>query len=172
MEIMKYNTKLNNDFIKNLISNYNIEGLINCYCELQSIYLKEGGNTELHCDSYVLNLDCIEKQVGRKEKRGLGKTMDISFVISESNINYIVLADFKLKTIEKPTLRGLTSDIEKKITHSSNYYNLDFEIFKNKYLIFRNKVVPVAKSKLNRSFLNRKHSLIPIDIMSFHSIFF
>jgi len=169
---MKYNEELNKQFVNSLISKYELNSLENCYYELQKTYFEEGGKTEFSCISPVLNLDCVEKLIGRKENRGLGKTMDISFIVSKNNLNSMVFADFKLNTKVKPSLRGLISDTERKIAHSNTNYSNDYELFKYKYLIYRKEVTPVAESKINRSFHNRKHSLKAIDIVNFHSLFF
>jgi len=169
---MKYNEELNKQFVNSLISKYELNSLEGCFYELQNIYIEEGGKVEFTCDSSIINLDCIEELVSIKENRYLKRTMDISFIITENSINSMVFADFKLRKKGESNFKGDFSKIEKKIDHSSIFYSKDYKPYKNKYIIYKKEVVPVAESKINRALLNRRHSLIAIDIMSFHSLFF
>ena len=171
METMKYSPSETIQHFKNIKALYDVD-IRNCLSPIGDLYLNEGGDISFNNTETVINLDCIERFLIRKQDRIGNNTMDFTFIINNSS-KELVLADFKLNTLPKSRLQSINkSRIENKILNSVNSFSLNMPVHADKYLIFRKEIVPVAVSRINRQYHNRKHNIKSNDINEFYNLFF
>ena len=171
MEAMKYSLSETVQHFNNINTLYDID-ISDCILPICDLYSNEGGEINFNNTENIINLDCIEHFLIRKQNRIGNNTMDFTFIIKNS-LKELVLADFKLNTSPESRLQSINkSKIEKKILNSIESYSLNITIHPDKYLIFRKEIVPIAKSRINRQYYNRKHQIKSTDIKEFYNIFF
>lgn len=172
METMRYSQEETFEHCENIKINHSIN-IDSCVSSIGEAYSSEGGKLDFTKSNPIINLDCIERILIKKHKRPGKKTMDIMFIVHNDTQKSIIVADFKLNTPHNSKLKSIKkSSIDNKISNSESAFSFGTPLTKEKYLIFRKEAVNAAISKINRQHNNRKHNIVPTDIITFYNLFF
>ncbi len=110
------------------ISNLLAEKHSGCVKEINAIILQEDDSLSevpsLFDDVLVIDLDCVEKQTAKKERRNQQKTMDITFAINPLNkqqLTEMLLVELRLNFKNPSNIKR--QELTDKINHSKQLLN-------------------------------------------------
>lgn len=121
-----------------------------CLCAVKEIICNEGGRAKEFNDEQVVNLDGVEIELAKKERRCTNNsTMDVFLGVSlDRKSPTIALVEFKFNV--KKCYQVSKSDLDKKIRGSIFILGNEVPIIKKYYIVFDTSIIVPAKAMLKR----------------------
>ncbi len=138
---------------------------------IHDIIVSEGGkNSPFKNQNQVcINIDKVEKNRAKKEKRNAYKTMDTSFAISYGKKNEMVLCEYKLNYKKPENISK--SELDEKIKNSKDLLGNEPNIHSVYIFVFSTKIKSQALNKIRRLNSNKKNFNV-VDINELKELYF
>ena len=142
------------EFCNKTICNHKLIRLYsNCLVNLDVLFKREGGLGKNLNNYLCLDLDQVETNISKRDKRNKNSTVDCVFGISKNNQSKIVLCELKFNS-KKPTNLKKT-DLDAKLNYSKSIIGQQPSIYQKAIYLFKAKVKNQAKSHIRRLYSNR-----------------
>ena len=140
-----------------------------CVERIDDIIIREGGDKDTFTEEVAINLDKVEKNLARRQKRNLQKSVDMAFCIIYGKETNVVLTEIRLNVKKKFEISR--SELEAKVRHSEEILISEIKIHKKYYYIFPKEKLGKANYQL-RSLFKHEPYHIALDIEGLKELFF
>lgn len=151
-------------------------GFKDCLTNLNNLISKEGCQEPLpffEIDTLVLDTDCIESKIARRESRNNNKSMDSAFICKDASGNQIIIfAEFRFNYKSMKHLKAKDLRAKKKYS-TKNFTNLGYNNIHDKYYyIFEPNLKQQARRYFRSLYPSMPNNFKPITIADLKDLFF
>ncbi|EZH75887.1 hypothetical protein ATO12_03595 [Aquimarina atlantica] len=142
---------------------------LDCIESIDSICISDGAKKSPFSEEICLNLDKVESNLARKEKRNARKTMDFSFGSKSGNEKRTVLCELRLNYKNVNNIKK--SELDSKVSNSKGLLGHSPTIYSPNLFIFSSKLKNQAINRLRRLYSNKSNVAV-MDLSDFKKFFF
>lgn len=137
--------------------------------EIDSVCKNDGAKKTPFSNEICLNLDKLENELAKLQKRNSSKTMDFYFCITRGKSLGVVLCELRLNYKNPNNLSK--SELDKKISDSIRIIGHTPSILKPYIFVFNSKIKNQALSKIRRLYANKKFATA-LDLNDLYRYYF
>lgn len=141
----------------------------NCIEKIDTLCKRDGARKTPFCDEVCINLDGVEKELAKEDKRNNRKTMDFSIGLKQGKQIRLVLIELRLRYKNINNLSK--SELDSKIKNSKAILGQSPNLLNHYYFIFAPNLKNQAHRNLRRLYSN-KSIVSGVDLSDLKEIYF